>query len=284
MASKAGSGSNRLLLREAINTTIDGCGINDWALAQKAQMSFDVLSKFRDGSRDLTTKTLDSVTRAFATPEFQFFLEALEGDEGATANTPAPEYGNLIQHPAFNPLVSHVVKYCGADPYHKLIRLIVYSHHPDKNHAIEECGCSTPLLPFIFFPARLGMREALNATLNTYRISNTQIAKRIGLFAPALSAYRSHCRDMYSKSMDQILATLSTEQYLYFTGIFRGALELLEEADPTLAWPQYQDDPEHQYRAFCALLSQAANHCTLDQFDDLFCMMVESREMARKQR
>ncbi|MEL6319264.1 MAG: hypothetical protein AAFQ57_01250 [Cyanobacteria bacterium J06626_14] len=65
-------------------------------------------------------------------------------------------------------------------------------------------------------------------------------------------------------------------------GVFRGAIELLENADPTLAWPQYQDDPEHQYRAFCTLLSRAAKHCTINQFDDLFYTMVESREMARK--
>ncbi|MEL6319267.1 MAG: hypothetical protein AAFQ57_01265 [Cyanobacteria bacterium J06626_14] len=275
MPSQTGSVSNRLPLREAINTTIDGCGIDDRALAQKAGIGYHALSEFRKGPREFTTKTIDYITGAFTKTEFYFFLEALEGDEGATANMPALD-DNLIQHPAFNPLVSHVVKYCGPLYFHEILCLMV-----DRDYSIPESRGSTAPPPLKFFPARLGIREAFITTIDAFNFVTAELAERSGVAAPGLSSFRTNRREMLSRTMDQILATFSTEQYLYFTGVFRGAVELLEEADPTLAWPQYQDDPEHQYRAFCTLLSRAATQCTIDQFDDLFRIVADSRAIAR---
>ncbi|MEL6319266.1 MAG: hypothetical protein AAFQ57_01260 [Cyanobacteria bacterium J06626_14] len=216
---KTGSVLNRRLsLREAINATIDGCGIDDWALAQKASIGYRALSEFRKGPREFTTKTIDYITGAFTKTEFYFFLEVLERAEGATANTPAPDCDNLIPHPAFNPLVSHVVKHSGAGRYHKLIQLIVNSRRPDKNHSTAiSCNCSMPLFPFVFFPSRIGMREALNATIEAFNFVTVELAQRSGVAVTGISSYRTNRREMMSRSMDQILATLSTEEYVYFT-------------------------------------------------------------------
>lgn len=279
MPLESGSASTRPSIRDAVNATIEGCEVDDRAFCAKARMSFAALSEFREGARDLTTKTLDQAIEALTTPEFLFFLTALEGAEASGRQKLRLSEDGLLQHPAFSPLMSHIIKHCGTLHFHELLCLITDCRRLDPTDVTEALCCSTTLPAIDFWSARLSVREALSATLDAFAIQGTELAQKSKVPAPAISSYRTHRRELTTKTMGQILQTFTTEQYLYFVGIFRGAIELLQEADPT--FPQHPDDPEHQYRAFRTLLSRIATNCTIDQFDELFCMMADSRRTAK---
>lgn len=278
-----GSASTRSSIREAFNATVEGCNIDIREFAQRVSSSYAAITQFQDNTRELTSKSLDQVLGVFSTREFLFFLDALATGEtqDVSISNFNDEAGNkLIQHPAFYALVSHNVKNCNTEQYHELLCILADNHHSSQKQ-IAPSRRFSKYFSDIFCPARISVREALNATIDSCGIKMTDLAQCSKVPDSVLSRFRSQHRELRTKTLDQILQALPTEQYLHFIGVLKGALDLLMEVEPALANEKLQDDPDHQFRAFCTLLAYAARQCTDEEYEDLFCLMTESRRSAK---
>ncbi|MBE7385156.1 MAG: hypothetical protein F6J95_027585 [Leptolyngbya sp. SIO1E4] len=132
-----------------------------------------------------------------------------------------------------------------------------------------------------FSPARPSIRDALNATIEGCNIVVSELSQRSKVPAPAISRFQNRHRELTTRVLHQILQALSAEEYHYFLESLKGGADLLEDAEPALSDKRLRDDRDFQYAAFRALVSNFVASCDAEQFEDLLCLMADSRRSAK---
>ena len=289
MPQAKGTGSattRRPSVREAFNTTVTHCGVDVRQLSQRVESSYTAISQFQNNEREITTRTLDGVLTGLSTTEFLYFLGVMEQGETPKSSCPSSSVNldtcELVQHPAFCALVAHIMKNCDSRQFHELFCILsdAYSNSSGIEHVKQHNRLASGA-DLSYCPAQVGIREALNATLDGFNVKLANLARLSQVPDSVLSQYRSSDRELRTNTLDRVLQALSAEQYRFFTQVFRDAISLLKAAEPAFGDTQ-QDDYACQFEAFGVLLAQASRQCTEKQYEALFCLMNESRRAARK--
>ncbi len=131
------------------------------------------------------------------------------------------------------------------------------------------------------FSARPSIRDAFNATIEGCNIVVAELAQKAGVHAPAISRFQNRHRELTTKTLNQLLQALTAEEYQYFLNLLGGGKGLLEAAEPALTDARLCDDRDFQYAAFRTLVSNFVADCDTEQFEDLLCLMVDSRRNAK---
>ena len=278
---QASTTSPRPDMRLSIDATIKAFAIDERDFVVKAKVCAAALHRIRACERSPNTGTIDQILAAFTVPQLRYFLSRLREVEGTTtqeAEKSVVETADrrfLMRHPSFTPLVVHTFRRCDDDCFYELISLIADSL-PGKPRS----PVSFRPMPyeFGFSLGRVGIREALIATLDGCGINVAELARQAKIHPPALSEFRANSSDLRVKTVNRILQALPRDCYLYFIDIFHGALDLLEDAKQELEFSgQDEDSLELRYQAFRILLSTAVNHCSSSEFKNLFCLIADTR-------
>ena len=272
-------------MRQALDTTVRECRIVASGIARRSPVTGAAISRYRAGHRDLVTRSLDQILQTFSVRQYSHFIDVLAGEGGEIDLLIEDSIRSIepLLHPEnkerssrclesgiLRSIVFNFTKSCSTEQFHELLCTVTSTGR----------GESTPLelshmASLAFYPARPSLRDAFNILIDDHGLKLDDLQRRSGIPASAISGYKMYGRDVTTKSLDQLLGTLTKEEYVYFLSILKGGQRLLETVDPAMADERLQDDLDFQYKVFNDLMSNIAQYCDTEQYEDLLCLMSD---------